>query len=461
MAKKGAVVFKCSECGAVHPKWLGRCPDCGQWNTLQEFIQDPNAVSAKLVGGTLAQKARPVPLATVQAQEAGRLQTGIGEFDRALGGGATKRSAILLGGEPGIGKSTLLIQAAANLSASQEGRILYASGEESASQIKGRADRLGLNSGKIEILCATRLEDILDALDKLNPVFVVVDSIQTVYSVEGGIIPGTVNQLKYCSNELIGWVKERDSVLVMTAHVTKDGNIAGPKALEHMVDTVLSFERNNDETRFLRALKNRFGSVDELGIFEMGAKGLVEIKDPSTMFITRRDGEQPAGIACAAVFEGSRVFMVEIQALTVPAKASLSRVYSEKIDGARVSRVAAVLEKRAGLRFSDQDIYVNVAGGIRLTESAIDAALAAALYSARSDIPLSNGTALVGELSLAGEIRPVSRVKQRVKTAKSLGYQKIIAPEKCDDAVFVQDIKGMVAAVFASGASGEKNGRKA
>ncbi len=461
MAKKGAVVFKCSECGAVHPKWLGRCPDCGQWNTLQEFIQDPNAVSAKLVGGTLAQKARPVPLATVQAQEAGRLQTGIGEFDRALGGGATKRSAILLGGEPGIGKSTLLIQAAANLSASQEGRILYASGEESASQIKGRADRLGLNSGKIEILCTTRLEDILDALDKLNPVFVVVDSIQTVYSVEGGIIPGTVNQLKYCSNELIGWVKERDSVLVMTAHVTKDGNIAGPKALEHMVDTVLSFERNNDETRFLRALKNRFGSVDELGIFEMGAKGLVEIKDPSAMFITRRDGEQPAGIACAAVFEGSRVFMVEIQALTVPAKASLSRVYSEKIDGARVSRVAAVLEKRAGLRFSDQDIYVNVAGGIRLTESAIDAALAAALYSARSDIPLSNGTALVGELSLAGEIRPVSRVKQRVKTAKSLGYQKIIAPEKCDDAVFVQDIKGMVAAVFASGASGEKNGRKA
>lgn len=461
MAKKSAVVFKCSECGAVHPKWLGRCPDCGQWNTLQEFIQDPNAVSAKLVGGTLAQKARPVPLATVQAQEAGRLQTGIGEFDRALGGGATKRSAILLGGEPGIGKSTLLIQAAANLSASQEGRILYASGEESASQIKGRADRLGLNSGKIEILCATRLEDILDALDKLNPVFVVVDSIQTVYSVEGGIIPGTVNQLKYCSNELIGWVKERDSVLVMTAHVTKDGNIAGPKALEHMVDTVLSFERNNDETRFLRALKNRFGSVDELGIFEMGAKGLVEIKDPSAMFITRRDGEQPAGIACAAVFEGSRVFMVEIQALTVPAKASLSRVYSEKIDGARVSRVAAVLEKRAGLRFSDQDIYVNVAGGIRLTESAIDAALAAALYSARSDIPLSNGTALVGELSLAGEIRPVSRVKQRVKTAKSLGYQKIIAPEKCDDAVFVQDIKGMVAAVFASGGSDKKNGRKA
>lgn len=448
MAKKGSVVFKCSQCGCVQPKWLGRCPECGEWNTLQEFIEDPNARAASLRGGSAAQKARPVPLALVQAAEGERLGTGIGELDRALGGGATKRSVILLGGEPGIGKSTLLIQAAANLSQSQNGRVLYVSGEESASQIKGRADRLGLDCSKIEILCAMRLEDILDALDKLNPIFVVVDSIQTVYSVEGGIIPGTVNQLKYCSNELIGWAKERDSVLIMTAHVTKDGNIAGPKALEHMVDTVLSFERNNDETRFLRALKNRFGSVDELGIFEMGAAGLVEIKDPSAMFITRREGEQPAGIACAAVFEGSRVFMVEIQALTVPAKASLSRVYSEKIDSARVSRIAAVLEKRAGLRFSDQDIYVNVAGGIRLTESAIDAALAAALYSARTDMALANGTALVGELSLAGEIRPVSRIKQRIKTAKSLGYKKIIAPEKCEDAAYVTDIKGLVKAVF-------------
>ena len=460
MAKKGTIVFKCSECGYSQPKWLGRCPECGQWNTMQESIEDPNADAASLRGASSAQMAKPIPLSAVQAAEGERMLSGIGEFDRVLGGGATKRSAILLGGEPGIGKSTLLIQAAANISQNQAGRVLYVSGEESASQIKSRADRLGLDCSKIEILCAMRLEDTLAALDKLNPTFVVVDSIQTVYSVEGGIIPGTVNQLKYCSNELIGWVKERDSVLVMTAHVTKDGNIAGPKALEHMVDTVLSFERNNDETRFLRALKNRFGSVDELGIFEMGAKGLLPVKDPSAMFITRRDGDQPAGIACAAVFEGSRVFMVEIQALTVPAKASLSRVYSEKIDSARVSRVAAVLEKRVGVRFSDQDIYVNVAGGIRLTESAIDAALAAALYSARSDLPLPNGSALVGELSLAGEIRPVSRIKQRVKTAKSLGYDKLVAPEKCEGALFVQDIKGLVAAMF-SGKSGEKNGRKA
>lgn len=454
MSKKGTIIFKCSECGYSQPKWLGRCPECGQWNTMQECIEDPNAAAATLKNGA-AEKARPIPLGQVAAQEGERIQTGIAEFDRVLGGGAMKRSAILLGGEPGIGKSTLLLQAAAavsgNASARQtnaSGRILYVSGEESAGQIKSRADRLGLDCSKIEILCTMRLEDILDALDKLNPIFTIVDSIQTVYSVEGGIIPGTVNQLKYCGNELIGWVKERDAVLVMTAHVTKEGNIAGPKALEHMVDTVISFERNNDEVRFLRALKNRFGSVDELGIFEMNENGLKCVVDPSAMFITRREGQQPAGIACAAVFEGSRVFMVEIQALTVPAKASLSRVYSEKIDSARVARIAAVLEKRAGLRFSDQDIYVNVAGGVRLTESAIDAALAAALYSARTDIALENGAALIGELSLAGEIRPVPRIKQRVKTAKSLGFEKILSPEKCEGASLVTNIKGLVEKIF-------------
>lgn len=447
MAKKGMTIFKCSECGYSQPKWLGRCPECGGWNTMREFIEDQNATFATQKNGA-AQKVRPIPLSAVQAQEGERIQTGIAEFDRVLGGGAMKRSAVLLGGEPGIGKSTLLLQAAASVSKSAGGAILYVSGEESASQIKSRADRLGLDCSKIEILCTMRLEDILDALDKLNPIFAVIDSIQTVYSVEGGIIPGTVNQLKYCGNELIGWVKERDSFLVMTAHVTKEGSIAGPKALEHMVDTVISFEHNNDEVRFLRALKNRFGSVDELGIFEMSQTGLKGVADPSAMFITRREGSQPAGIACAAVFEGSRVFLVEIQALTVPAKASLSRVYSEKIDSARVARIAAVLEKRAGLRFSDQDIYVNVAGGVRLGESAIDAALAAALYSARTDIALQDGTALVGELSLAGEIRPVPRVKQRVKTAKSLGFEKILVPEKCEDAILVANIKDLISKIF-------------
>lgn len=450
--KKNGIIYRCASCGITQPKWLGRCPDCGEWNTLEECVVDSASPKSSLVGNAsnVALRARAMPLAEVTAMEGSRLITGISEFDRVLGGGAMKQSAILLGGEPGIGKSTLLLQAAADSAKNQPGKILYVSGEESEGQIKNRADRLGLDCARIDILCTMRLEDILSALDTLNPVLTIVDSIQTVYSVEGGIIPGTMNQLKYCTNELVSWVKARDAVLIMTAHVTKEGTIAGPKALEHMVDTVISFERNNDEIRFLRAQKNRFGSVDELGIFAMAENGLLPIKDPSAMFITHRDGKQPAGIACAAVFEGSRVFLVEIQALTVPAKASISHVYSDKIDSARVSRVAAVLEKRIGLRFSDQDLYINVAGGVRLTESAIDAALACALYSTRTDIALEPGVALIGELSLAGEIRPVGRIKQRVKTAQSLGFYKVFVPEETENAIVAKDIKILVKEVFSN-----------
>lgn len=419
------MAYKCSNCGYTQPGWLGKCPQCGEWNSLEEYITDPNQASPRTGAGGASLRIKPVPMGKVVIQDEGRISTGIVEFDRVLGGGATKRSAILIGGEPGIGKSTLLIQAAASI---KGGKVLYVSGEESASQIKGRAARLKLSADSIEMLCTPRLEDILDALDALSPAVVIIDSIQTVHSVQAGIIPGTISQLKYCANELIGWVKERDSVLLMTAHVTKDGNIAGPKSLEHMVDTVLSFERSNDEVRFLRAQKNRFGSVDELGIFEMEADGLKCVKDPSALFLTRRTGGTPAGIACVPVFEGSRVFVVEIQALTVPAKAAVNRVYSDRVDGARVSRIAAVLEKRAGIKFSDQDLYINVAGGVRLTESAIDAALAAALYSARTDIALPEKTAVVGELSLAGEIRPVTKLKQREKTAADLGFRELIGP---------------------------------
>ncbi len=446
--KKATIVYKCSECGYTQPRWLGRCPECGSWNTLEECISDPNANAAVFAGG-VAEKARPVPLESVSPQEGMRLGTGIPEFDRVLGGGAMKRSAILIGGEPGIGKSTLLLQTAAQIRKNEaKAKILYISGEESAGQIKGRSDRLGLQSAGIEILCTMRLEDIRDALAALNPLFVVVDSIQTVYSVEAGIVPGTVNQLKYCANELIGWVKERDSVLIMTAHITKEGTIAGPKSLEHMVDTVISFERNDDEVRFLRAQKNRFGSVDELGIFAMSDKGLEGVADPSTMFITKRKGKTPAGIANTCVFEGSRSFLVEIQALTVPAKASTSRVYSDKIDSARVARVAAVLEKRTGLCFSNQDVYINVAGGVRLTESAIDAALAAALYSARTDLAVSENTVIIGELSLAGEVRPVPRLRQRIKTTKELGFSSVFAPEAENGCACMGNVGEMVKGVF-------------
>lgn len=447
MAKKnGSIIYKCSNCGYTQPRWLGRCPECGEWNSLEEIIIDRNNITPAGRGKEAVEKQKPVVLSTIDAQKNTRLSTGIDEFDRVLGGGATKRSAILLGGEPGIGKSTLLLQTAASI-AIKDAKVLYISGEESAAQIKERADRLGLICNGINILCTSRLEDSLDALDSLNPAFVIIDSIQTIYSAEAGIIPGTVNQLKYCANEFISWVKERESVLIMTAHVTKEGTIAGPKSLEHMVDTVISFERNADDIRFLHAQKNRFGSVDEIGIFSMTEKGLEPVINPTSLFLTKRKENQPAGVACTPVFEGSRVFLVEIQALTVPAKASISRIYSEKIDSGRVARVAAVIEKRCGLCFSDQDIYVNVAGGIKLSESSIDAALAAALYSARTDIAVKNGTAVFGELSLAGEIRPVTKTKQRIKAAEGLGFTSILSPAS-DDKAGIQDIKTLIKTIF-------------
>ena len=447
MAKKnGSIMYKCSNCGYSQPRWLGRCPECGEWNTLEEIIIDKNAVTAAGRGSEQVIKQKPVSLASVTSQKNSRLSTGIDEFDRVLGGGATLRSAILLGGEPGIGKSTLLLQTAASVSI--QNKVLYISGEESAAQIKERAERLQLNCSNIQILCTSRLEDSLDALDSVKADFVIIDSIQTIYSAEAGIVPGTVNQLKYCANEFISWVKERDSVLIMTAHVTKEGTIAGPKSMEHMVDTVISFEHNSDDVRFLHAQKNRFGSVDEIGIFSMTEKGLIAVGDPSSLFLTKRKASQPAGVACTPVFEGSRVFLVEIQALTVPAKASISRIYSEKIDSGRVARVAAVIEKRCGLCFSDQDIYVNVAGGIRLAESSIDAALAAALYSARTDLPVGANTAIFGELSLAGEVRSVGKTRQRIKAAENLGFTDVITPDDDDGKVKISDIKSLVKEIF-------------
>ncbi|MBP5519007.1 MAG: DNA repair protein RadA [Treponema sp.] len=448
--KSGTISYRCNKCGYTQPRWLGRCPECGEWNSLEEIIIDKNAVTPAGRGSEAVEKQKPVKLQSVSAQENSRLITGISEFDRVLGGGAAKRSAILLGGEPGIGKSTLLLQTASSIATqntAKKDNILYISGEESAAQIKERAERLNLDCKNINILCTSRLEDSLDALDSLNPDFVIIDSIQTIYSAEAGIIPGTVNQLKYCANEFVSWVKERDSVLIMTAHVTKEGAIAGPKSLEHLVDTVISFERNTDDIRFLHAQKNRFGSVDEIGIFSMSEKGLEPVIDPTSLFLTKRKENQPAGVACTPVFEGSRVFLVEIQALTVPAKASISRIYSEKIDSGRVARVAAVIEKRCGICFSDQDIYVNVAGGIKLSESAIDAALAAALYSARTDIAIKNGTAVFGELSLAGEIRPVTKTKQRIKAAESLGFTQILSPSD-DTTAGISDIKTLIKTIF-------------
>jgi DNA repair protein RadA/Sms len=401
----------------------------------------------------------------VDPQEGVRIASGIPELDRVLGGGIMKRSAVLVGGEPGIGKSTLLLQAAAT--AETRGRVLYVSGEESAGQVRMRADRLALigagNGGpqdgprgdRIEICCSGRLEDIEAIINAVKPVIIMVDSAQTLYSDEAGLVPGAINQMKYCTWELISWVKEHDAALFLAAHVTKEGIIAGPKTLEHMVDTVLYFEgsvsgTSDGDCRFLRAVKNRFGSVDEIGIFTMGEKGLSTVEDPSLLFLVRREEELPPGVATAAVLEGSRPLLVEIQALTVPAKGSVSRVFSDRIDHNRVSRVAATLEKHLNIRLSDHDLYINVAGGIRITEVGVELALAAALYSARTGLPLPAQTAVTGELSLAGEVRPVRRPSSRVKTAQSLGFTGFLGPagEGVPEGASVPTLKAAIKALY-------------
>ncbi|MDR0554888.1 MAG: DNA repair protein RadA [Treponema sp.] len=440
MKKQKNMIFKCSSCGHEEPKWLGRCPECGEWNTLIETAVSPSGKNPAF-GGRNGVRTPPqsFPLASVESREGSRIGSGIAELDRVLGGGIMKRSAVLVGGEPGIGKSTLLLQTAA--AALTQGRILYVSGEESAGQVRSRADRLGImenGAGRIEICCTGRLEDIQTILDAVKPVIVIVDSAQTLHTDEAGLVPGTINQMKYCSYELISWVKEHDAALFLTAHVTKDGLISGPKSLEHMVDTVLYFEQNDRSSgldtgwdcRFLRAAKNRFGSVDETGIFTMGEKGLAMVADPSLLFLVNREGDLPPGVATAAVLEGSRTLLVEIQALTVPAKGAMSRVFSDRIDSARVSRIAATLEKHLNLRLSDHDLYVNVAGGIRIADVGVDLALAASLYSARTGLPLPAKTAIAGELSLAGELRPVRRLASRIKTGAGLGFDRFLGPRR-------------------------------
>ena len=443
MKKQKAFIYKCSSCGREEPKWFGRCPECGEWNTLVETAakNESSARSSALGRRSEARGGLPqtFPLAAVDPIEGSRIDSGIGELDRVLGGGIMKRSAILVGGEPGIGKSTLLLQTAA--AAQTKGRILYISGEESAGQLRLRADRLGISKDKncmerIEILCSGNLEEIETVLNNVRPVLVLVDSAQTLFSADAGSVSGSINQMKFCSFELISWVKEHDAALFLTAHVTKEGVISGPKTLEHLVDTVLYFEQNDKtsglngtaDCRFLRAAKNRFGSIDEIGIFTMGEQGLSPVEDTGRMFLVRREGELPPGVATAAVLEGTRTILVEIQALTIPAKGTMSRVFSDKIDSGRVSRVSAALEKHLGLRLSDQDLYVNAAGGIRVTEVGVELALACALYSARTGLALPPDLAIAGELSLTGEIRPVRRLAGRVKTAANLGFGSFLGP---------------------------------
>lgn len=458
MAKK-KTIFECTKCGHEEPKWAGRCPQCGEWNS---FIERP--LSGKSGSGSGGRSAsgkirsggapRSVPLSSIEEREELRISTGLNEVDRVLGGGVIRGSSILLGGEPGIGKSTLLLQIAGNMRG--PGRVLYVSGEESAEQIKMRARRLGIDSERIEICCETEVDRILSVMEQIKPVLICVDSIQTILSEELGAVPGTVNQIKYSSLEILQWGRERRAAVFLAAHVTKEGAIAGPKTIEHMVDTVLYFDHGDSGVRILRASKNRFGAVDEIGLFLMKERGLLEVKDPASIFTVPRDGAYPAGTVAVPVYEGTRILLIELQALMVPAKGSYSRVFSDRIDPGRVSRIAAVLEKQIGLTFASQDIYVNVAGGIRVSEVGVELPLAMALYSARTDVSVPRGTIMAGEISLAGEIRPTGHLSRRRKASGEMGFTRFLGPyeagevRKKPDWELVKSVKDAVQAVFSS-----------
>ena len=437
MAKARPVAFVCEACGHDESKWLGRCPSCGEWNTFREVKlsgggKGRTAVGSVAPSGAVRPAGTPRLLAEVDPSPPERHPTGIGELDRVLGGGLSPGAAVLLGGEPGIGKSTLMLQVAATL----PGRGLYVSGEEAPGQLKNRADRLQLPQDSLDILCETDVDVLMDYLlnppEDRRPAYLVVDSIQTLVSAEAGAVPGTPNQLKIAGHRLTTWAKSSLIPVFLIAHVTKEGTIAGPKVIEHLVDTVLYFDHSSTDLRILRASKNRMGSVDEVGLFRMGADGLKPIADPAGLFLEHRKEAPPVGSAVAAVDEGSRILLVEIQALTVPAKGGSGRVYADRMDSARVSRVAAVLERHAGLKLSDQDIYVNVAGGLRITDTGAELALALALFSARAEKALPPDLVAVGEVSLAGEVRSVTHLRRRIRTASEVGLDGWIAAAAAD-----------------------------
>ena len=424
---KAKTIFECSGCGHQEPRWLGRCPECGTWNGFTE-VPAAEAPGHPLAGRSQKEKkaALPIPLSSIEMRDGMRLDTGIAEMNRVLGGGLMRGSSVLVGGEPGIGKSTLMLQLAARIVT--PGRSLYVSGEESPGQLRMRAERLGVTSPRIEVLAETELTAIMQVLEQVKPVLIIVDSLQTLYTREVNALPGSVNQIKVCTQELVEWARSRGSGLFLVAHVTKEGAIAGPKLVEHLVDTVLDFDQASAEVRTLQAVKNRFGSVDEIGFFRMTENGLAEVADASSLFLTRRDGEIPAGVAVAPLFEGSRALLIEIQALTVPAKSGISRIYSDRIDSGRVARMAAVLEKHLGLHLAEHDIYVNVAGGIRVAEGGVELPIALALYSARVTQPLPARTAVIGEVSLTGEVRPVPGLEKRSRACRELGFDSLVGP---------------------------------
>jgi DNA repair protein RadA/Sms len=417
---KTRLKYICTNCGYESIRWLGKCPECENWNTFTEEIIEDKKRKPKTFKGNIALS----KITEISADEDERIKTGINEFDRVLGGGLMPGSVVLLGGDPGIGKSTLAMQAASGI----KQKVLYVTGEESAKQIKIRSARLKIYSDNFYILAETDLNIILTAVINLSPEVIVIDSIQTVYRSELDNSPGTITQIRECTSLLMEEAKKKQFSVIIIGHVTKEGMIAGPKVLEHIVDTVLQFEGESNHTfRILRAQKNRFGNTNEIGIFEMMENGLAEVKNPSELFISQRKNGIPGSVITSSM-EGTRPILLEVQALVTPSNYGYPQRVSTGFDQRRLSILLAVLEKRAGLRVSANNVFVNMAGGVKINEPAVDLAVCCSIASSLQDKIIDNKILVMGEVGLGGEIRSIGNIEKRIQEAKKLGFKKIILP---------------------------------
>lgn len=423
---KAKTVFYCTNCGNETPRWQGKCPACGAWNTIEEHIEKPSAGSVKTKAAPVGQSKRPQRLQEISSEGENRFSTGMGELDRVLGGGAVAGSLVLVSGAPGIGKSTLLLQICNSLCADRS--VLYVSGEESERQLKLRAERLGVAPESLFVLSETRLSDILEAAAETKPDILIVDSIQTLYNEENDSSPGSVSQVKDCTMSMMQLSKSNGITVFVVGHINKDGNIAGPKVLEHMVDCVLYFEGDpNSSYRLLRAAKNRFGSTNEIGVFEMRDSGLTEVPNPSQMLLEGRP-EGASGTCVSCVMEGTRPVLAEVQALVAKTMLNVPRRVSDGFDFNRAVLMLAVMEKRAGMKMSMFDAYVNVIGGLRLDEPGADLPVVLALASSYRDQCIPDDLVAVGEVGMTGEIRSVSHMNQRLAEISRLGFKKCMIP---------------------------------
>lgn len=433
MAKDKKSIFFCQNCGYESAKWMGKCPSCGKWNSMvEETVSAKNTSAASKIEN--GKKAEPVSLSAISLKEENRIKSGINELDRVLGGGIVAGGLMLVGGDPGIGKSTLLLQLCQRI-AEKEIKVLYVSGEESLTQIKMRAERIGKFSDSLKLLCETDINTILSAAEKEDPGLIIIDSIQTMYSEDASSSPGSVSQVREVTGILLKLAKTTQIPVFIIGHVTKEGNVAGPRVLEHMVDTVLYFEGDRHASyRVLRAVKNRFGSTNEIGVFEMHAEGLKEVPNPSEYMLDGRpDGASGSVVACS--MEGTRPVMIEIQALVCKTNFGFPRRTANGTDFNRVNLLMAVLEKRGRMNLAECDAYVNITGGIRMTEPAVDLGIVTAIISSFRDVPVDNKLVVFGEVGLSGEIRSVSMASQRIKEAAKLGFEKVMLPAGCLRAV--------------------------